>query len=576
MLTKVPGPDRCAASFRADSLGNKIGTIRDLIDQMARTQLDASFLISPGTGRILTFQGLHEQAGFLSAQLREAGLERGDKVAFLLTNGLFTAQLFLAAMYGGFVSVPLNVGAGASQLSFMLDHCDAKVVFVGDEYRPLFAEVMAQVRRTVQVIPADADGFCAAGETPPQTIPLTVPEPEDEALLIYTSGSTGHPKAVVHSHRTMLCGAGNVVCAEQLTGADRSLLLIPLHHYNASCVTLVPTLMTGGSIVIPHRFSVSQFWEWIDKYCCTWSALVPTIIAQLLDWQDPLANDHRDAFQRIRFLRSSSGPLAPSLHREFLDKFNLLLKQAMGTTEAGVIFSNPLPPGENKIGSPGLPWGFEVKIVDQQGARLAAGEFGEIVIRGPAIMQGYYKQPEETAAVLDPDGWLRTGDLAYRDEDGYFFVVGRSKELIIKGGVNIAPRQIDDVLESHPAVREAAAVGVPDHYLGEDLVAFVVLRGGAACDERELLAYCENRLGHFKTPTRIHFADDLPKGPSGKAQRLRLRDEAAKLATAGSASSPGALAVAPGNGEAGDRRLRLRPLNKSSPKPGPKSFRNRL
>ena len=157
------------------------------------------------------------------------------------------------------------------------------------------------------------------------------------------------------------------VCAEQLTGADRSLLLIPLHHYNASCVTLVPTLMTGGSIVIPHRFSVSQFWEWIDEYCCTWSAVVPTIVAQLLDWQDPLANDHRDAFQRIRFLRSSSGPLAPSLHREFLDKFNLLLKQAMGTTEAGVIFSNPLPPGENKIGSPGLPWGFEVKIVDRKG-----------------------------------------------------------------------------------------------------------------------------------------------------------------------------------------------------------------
>ena len=344
MLTKVPGPDRCAASFRADSLGNKIGTIRDLIDQMARTQLDASFLISPGTGRILTFQGLHEQAGFLSAQLREAGLERGDKVAFLLTNGLFTAQLFLGAMYGGFVSVPLNVGAGVSQLSYMLDHCDAKVVFVEDEYRPLIAEVMAQVRRTVQVIPADVDGFCAAGETPPQAIPLTVPEPEDEALLIYTSGSTGHPKAAVHSHRTMLCGAGNVVCAEQLTGADRSLLLIPLHHYNASCVTLVPTLMTGGSIVIPHRFSVSQFWEWMDKYCCTWSALVPTIIAQLLDWQDPLANDHRDAFQRIRFLRSSSAPLAPSLHREFLDKFNLLLIQAMGTTEAGSDFLQSTSP----------------------------------------------------------------------------------------------------------------------------------------------------------------------------------------------------------------------------------------
>jgi hypothetical protein len=165
-------------------------------------------------------------------------------------------------------------------------------------------------------------------------------------------------------------------------------------------------------------------------------------------------------------------------------------------------------------------------------------------------MQGYYKEPEETAAVLGPDGWLHTGDLAYRDEDGYFFVVGRSKELIIKGGVNIAPRQIDDVLESHPAVREAAAVGVPDRYLGEDLVAFVVLRAGVSADERELLAFCEGRLGPFKTPTRIHFADDLPKGPSGKVQRLHLRDEAAQLATVSFASCRGEFAIPQGNGQA--------------------------
>ncbi|MGA3322977.1 MAG: amino acid adenylation domain-containing protein [Terriglobia bacterium] len=516
---------------------------------MARTQPEASFLISPETGRVLTFQGLQEQSRFLSTQLREAGLERGDKVAFLLENGLFTAQLFLGAMYGGFVSVPLNVRAGVSQLSYMLDHCDAKVVFVADEYATMMAEVMAQVRRTVQAIPADIDGFPAAGETPPSATSLPVPGPEDQALLMYTSGSTGHPKAAVHSHRTVLSFAANSVRSHQLAGADRSLLMLPLYHINASCVTLVPTLMTGGCVVVPHRFSVSQFWDWLDEHRCTWSAVVPTIIAQLLEWEDPRADKRQAAFQRIRFVRSSSAPLAPSLHREFLDKFPLLLIQAMGSSEAGNVFSNPLPPGKNKIGSPGLPWGFEVKIVDREGVELAAGEPGEIVLRGPAVMQGYYKEPEATAAVLDPDGWLHTGDLAYRDEDGYFFVVGRSKELIIKGGVNIAPRQIDDVLESHPAVREAAAVGVPDRYLGEDLVAFVVLRAGVACEERELLAFCESRLGHFKTPTRIHFADDLPKGPSGKVQRLHLRDEAAQLATGSSGSSRGELAIALGTGQ---------------------------
>src|SRR5208282_5438950 len=248
------------------------------------------------------------------------------------------------------------------------------------------------------------------------------------------------------------------------------------------------------------------------------------------DWKDPRADSREAAFQRIRFLRSSSAPLSPALHREFLDKFKLLLIQAMGSTEGGNIFSNPLPPGENKIGSPGLPWGFETRIVNREGVEMPPGEPGEVLLRGPALMQGYYKDPEGTAAVLDPDGWFHTGDLAYRDEDGYFFVVGRSKELIIKAGMNIAPRHIDEVLESHPAVLEAAVVGVPDRYVGEDLVAFVVLRAGIAGDERELLAFCESRLGQFKTPTRIHFVADLPKGPSGKVQRLRLLDKVGQSA----------------------------------------------
>jgi len=299
----------------------------------------------------------------------------------------------------------------------------------------------------------------------------------------------------------------------------------------------MPTLMSGGSVVIPHGFAVSEFWNWLDDYRCTWSALVPTIISQLLDWKDPKAESRVAGFQRIRFLRTSSAPLAPSLHREFLEKFKLLLIQAMGSSEAGNVFSNPLPPGSNKIGSPGLPWGFEAKIVDRESAELPAGEPGEVLLRGDGMMQGYYKDPAGTAAALDAEGWLHTGDLAYRDEDGYFFVVGRSKELIIKGGMNIAPKQIDEVLEAHPAILEAAAVGIPDRYVGEDLVAFAVLRNGMSCDEGELLSFCENQLGHFKTPTRIYFVQDLPKGPSGKVQRLRLVEEAERRTITSSAFS---------------------------------------
>ena len=519
------------------TLDNQPTTIRELVDSMAQAQPDSAFLIGPETGMLTTFDELQTQTQLLSSKLLHAGLAPGDKVAFLLDNGLFAAQLFLATMYGGFVAVPLNVRAGVSQLSYTLDHCDAKVVFVSEEYSALIEEVMANVSREVRVIPEGVDFGPGLSERPTNLTDLAPLEPEDPALLMYTSGSTGQPKAAVHSHRTILAGANNSVAAHQLTSSDRSLLVLPLYHINAECVTLIPTLMSGGSVVVPHRFSVSQFWDWLDDYRCTWSAVVPTIISQLLDWQDPRANDRNPAFQRIRFLRSSSAPLAPSLHREFLSRFPLLLIQAMGSSEGGNIFSNPLPPGKNKIGSPGIPWGFETRIVNRECLDVSRGESGEMLIRGPAMTQGYYKQPEETDAVFDAEGWFHTGDLAYQDEDGYFFVVGRSKELIIKGGVNIAPRQIDDVLESHPVVLEAAAIGVPDHYMGEDLAAFVVLRAGVTVSESELLSFCESRLGHFKTPTRIYFADDLPKGPSGKVQRLRLLDQA-KQAVIVNTSSP--------------------------------------
>src|ERR1700733_11117877 len=547
---KVERSKEGAHSSSLDLLGTEVTTIRELIDRMVEMQPKATFLVSPDMGEVLTFLGLQEQSEVLSARLQQWGLERGDKVAFLMDNSLFAARLFLGVMYGGLVSVPLNVHAGVSQLSYMVEHCDAKVVFVGDEHEALAAEVMAQVRRPVRVVRSEVDNAGAMGAEITSRTLTAVPSPEDVALLMYTSGSTAHPKAAAHTHRTILAGGRNAVAAHQLTGADRSLLVLPLYHINAECVTLVPTLLSGGSVVVPRRFSIGHFWDWLDDWRCTWSAIVPTIVSQLLDWNDPKADLRGPAFRRIRFLRSSSAPLAPSLHREFLAKFPLLLIQAMGSSEGGNIFSNPLPPLENKIGSAGLPWGFGVEIVDRDGVEVAGGEPGEMLIRGEALSCAYFKEPKATAAALDGEGWLHTGDLAYRDSDGYFFVVGRSKELIIKGGVNIAPRQIDDVLESHPAVLEAAAVGVPDRHLGEDVVAFVVLRAGVECDERELLGFCEGRLGHFKTPTRIHFAEDLPKGPSGKVQRLRLSEQTAKLDASGLAAAPMGFALA----RAGDQK----------------------
>ena len=512
-------------------------TVRYVVDRTALLQPKVTFLISAESSQVVTFKEFQLHAQSLYIELLRLGLNQGDKIAFLMDNSVPAAELFLGTMYGGFVAVPLNVRAGVAQLSYMLGHSDAKIIFVEDKYRPMLAELTGDIEREVRAISVEADKFTRSTE-PSIMDPLPVLQAEDPALLMYSSGTTGQPKGAVHTHKSILAHGRNSVLAHKLTSKDRSLLVLPLYHINAECVTLIPTLMSGGSVVIPHGFRVSEFWDWLDDYGCTWSAIVPTIIGQLLDWKDPKADSRAAGFERIRFLRSSSAPLSPALHREFLDKFKLPLIQAMGSSEGGNVFSNPVPPGVNKIGSPGLPWGFETRILGRNGEDLPAGEPGELLIRGDGMMQGYYKDPAGTAAALDAERWLHTGDLAYRDEDGYFFVVGRSKELIIKGGMNIAPKQIDEVLESHPSVLEAAAVGVPDRYVGEEVVAFAILRDEAQCGESELLSFCESRLGHFKTPARIHFVRDLPKGPSGKVQRLKLQEELATQSLSPAALEP--------------------------------------
>jgi acyl-CoA synthetase (AMP-forming)/AMP-acid ligase II len=225
----------------------------------------------------------------------------------------------------------------------------------------------------------------------------------------------------------------------------------------------------------------------------------------------------------VRFGRSASAPLPPDQHRAFERIFGVSVIEAMGMTEsASVVFCNPQDPARRKYGTPGLPCGVEARVIDQSGAALADGATGELMLRGPNVMRAYYKSPDQTREALDPDGWLHTGDLGYRDADGFYFVTGRIKELIIKGGENIAPREIDEALLKHPAVLEAAAVGVPDANYGQDILACVVLKPGTTCNADMLRAHCLAELGKYKTPREFRFVAELPKGASGKVQRLKL------------------------------------------------------
>jgi acyl-CoA synthetase (AMP-forming)/AMP-acid ligase II/acyl carrier protein len=502
-----------------------ITTIRALIDRMAKLRGDDAFLISPETKRELTFEALQRRAIKLAGQMVNLGLSRGEKVSMMLDNGVFTAELVLAALYGGFVAVPLNVGAGASEVEYILSHSGSVLIFVSDDHKDLVQAAIRKAQRKIKVVPVHWDHDVARSALKADVPALPDLDKEDDALLMYTSGSTSQPKGVVLSHYNIIANGCSTIRAHGLSAQDRLLCVLPLYHMNAQ-VTLIATLLSGGTLVIPRGFNVSAFWRWIADYRCTWSSIVPTIISHLMNWTSADDQAEQIARRHLRFLRSSSAPLAPSQHRAFEDRFNVTLIEAMGSTEAGgKFFINPLPPRQRKIGSPGVPQGFESKIVDGQGREVIPGQSGEIWIRGPSVMKGYYKNSQATAEVLTADGWLRTGDLGYRDADGYFFIVGRAKEIIIKGGENIAPREIDEALERYPAVMEAAAVGIPDPYMGEDIVAYVILKPNHHCSEPELLAFCQTQLGNLKTPSRIYFVDELPKGPSGKLQRLRLVQE---------------------------------------------------
>lgn len=500
-----------------------IRTVRRFIDLQARERPQQPYLIAPETGRIMTYARLREHSVALTRYLLARGLAKGDKVSLMLHNGYQTARLFLGIMYGGFVVSPVNLLSQPSQLKYVLEHSDTRLVFVGPDFEERVRTMLKEVARplAVQVIDVDAEEIFDPGELPETALPEV--SEEDDALLMYTSGTTGLPKGVVLTHKNVISGGLFVTQAHRLTASDRVLSSLPLYHINGQIVTAVSPLVHGGSVVMPHRFSVSSFWDLACRYDCTWINVVPTIISYLLNASDP--RERGLDLSKIRFCRSASAPLPPVQHKAFEEKFGIGIIETFGMTEtAAPCFTNPLEPSRRKIGSPGQAFGNEAKVIDPEtGQTLPPGQAGELMVRGDNVMRGYYKDAAATARTLEPDGWMHTGDLGYMDEEGFVFVTGRIKELIIKGGENIAPREIDEALLKHPAVLEAAAVGIPDEHYGQEIAAYVVLKEGCEwCTEEELTEFCREQLGRYKTPKQIRFVADLPKGPSGKVQRLKL------------------------------------------------------
>ena len=490
-------------------------TVRSLIDRAAAATPQAVYARATDSDQQLTYAELQRQCRRVAALLQAQGVAPGDTVSLVMPNGLGTLQLLLGAMHGGVCVNPVNLLSQPDAMRYVLDHSDCKLVLASADWAPTVRAVMPHL----PVLEVDPDTLVLpAGE-----VDTPVPDAPSTALLMYTSGTTGNPKGVMLTQANLAANAQAIAAEHALGPQDRVLGVLPLYHINAFAVTMLAPLASGGSVAMAPKFSAARFWAQAADSGCTWINVVPTIISFLLEGAVP----PREQLARLRFCRSASSALPPEHLLAFEAKFGLGVIETMGLTETvAPSFSNPLDPAQRKVGAVGRASGGEARVVDGQLQAVPDGTTGEITIRGPHVMKGYYKNPQATAESFTPDGWLRTGDLGHRDADGFFFVTGRIKELIIKGGENIAPREIDEALLKHPAVLDAAAVGIPDPHYGQEILACVVLREGMACDEAELRGYCEQQLGRYKTPKQFRFVADLPRGPSGKVQRRKLLDPA--------------------------------------------------
>ena len=479
-------------------------------------------------GLQLSHRQLHAQVALTAQALGAAGIGRGDRVGIALPPGPDLAVAFLAAASCA-TAAPLNPAYSAGEFESQLRGLPARLMLLlrdDDSAARTAADALGiSVMELAPLLqrhgPASGDARVPGDARAPGAAGLAASD--DVALVLCTSGTTSRAKKVPLSHANLCASARNIAAALQLQAHDISLNAMPLFHiHGLAC--LLAALSAGGSCVCPGAFDATRFPDWLQRWKPTWFSTVPTVLQALVD----VSAQRAVVAPSLRFIRSSSAPLPPALLAAVEAAFRVPVIESYGMTEAAhQMASNPLPPRARKPGSVGIAAGVQVAILDQHVAALACGMVGEVAVRGDNVMRGYEDAPDVNAFC---GGWFRTGDQGYVDQDGYVFITGRLKELINRGGEKIAPREIDEALLAHPAVRQAVAFSVPHASLGEDIAAAVVprfLEHAQPCDEAALRAFLFDRLSAHKVPSRIILVDSLPVGSSGKLQRIGMADRLA-------------------------------------------------
>jgi acyl-CoA synthetase (AMP-forming)/AMP-acid ligase II len=449
----------------------------------------------------------------VAAVLAAAGLGRGDVLAIMLPNRVELVTTMFAAWRLGAAVTPVNPALTEQEARYQIADAGATLVVADSGADDTGAAVLRG--GPCRIIGLDE----VTAPARPATAPALVDDPGALALLIYTSGTTGRPKGVMLDHANISATAELITGWFEMTPQTRSLLVLPLFHVNGIMVSVVSPLLAGGSAFIAERFQAASFWATVEQARPTFFSAVPTIYALLVS--RPGAPPDTSS---LRFVICGAAPMPRQLIGEFEERFGVPVVEGYGLSECTVVCTlNPLH-GVRKAGSVGLPMpGVDVGVVDAADTLLPAGQAGEVVVRGPNVMRGYLGRPEETAQVLR-GGWLHTGDVGRFDGDGYLTLVDRVKDLIIRGGENIYPKEIEDVLYAHPAVLEAAVVGQPDPVFGEQPVAFVALRPGFSVQPDELIEHCRPSLARYKVPREVYLEETLPKNAVGKVAKPVLRE----------------------------------------------------
>jgi len=498
---------------------------KSLIDFINHADQNAPAIGAPGRPW-LSYGAFAALIASTGAAINAAGAGRGDAVAIVLPNGPEMAAAFCAvAAYA--TSAPLNPDYKADEFRFYLEDLGAKAIVLAAGSDTPASAVARDLGITILDLHSETDGpagaFRLTGGGNGAAARPGLAEPSDVGLVLHTSGTTSRPKIVPLSHANLAASARNIGATLGLASTDLCLNIMPLFHIHGLIAAVSATLGAGACVSCTPGFNALKFFGWLDEVKPTWYTAVPTMHQAILA-RAP-RNEASIKAARLRIIRSSSASLPPAVMLELEKVFGCPVIESYGMTEAAhQMASNPLPPRQRKPGSVGVAAGPEVGIMDDQGAFLPTGSIGEVVIRGENVTSGYLNNPGANATAFT-NGWFRTGDQGMLDAEGYLTITGRLKEIINRGGEKVAPLEVDNVLNDHPAVRQVLTFAMPHAKLGEEVAAAVVLAEGASATENEIRAFASERLAGFKVPRRIVFVPEIPKGATGKLQRIGLAEK---------------------------------------------------